>query len=74
MKATRQLEMHADFDSYFRNDNDIKIGWLDDVIESDEEDGYPSFKIVIPGISEWQNRYQKATDFDECKTDPSHKA
>lgn len=74
MKATRQLEIFPDYDTYYCDDKGISLGWLDDVIESDEEDGYPSFKIVIPGISEWQNRYQKATDFDECKTDPSHKA
>lgn len=71
MKAKRQFEIYADYNSYYSDEKGISLGGRDDVIESYEEKGYPSFKIVVPGISEWQNRYQDATDFAEVKTDPS---
>lgn len=45
-------------------------GSSDDIIENTDRDFPPKFSILVPGLSEWCERFAQATDFAETTTVP----
>ena len=71
MNKEHTIYIYPDVNSYYQNESGMCDGFDDDVIESYNESHSLEFRIILPGISEWCNRYQKATDFADCKTSAS---
>lgn len=71
MKQKPYIIISPDIDTLFIDANGCCSCAYGDEIDNDDYELGPCFSIVIPGIEEWLERYENATDFANISTDPN---
>ena len=71
MRKKQFIRICPDCDVLYDDADTCCSNGFGDEIENDELDLGPRFSFVIPGIKEWLQRYEDATDFADTTTDPS---
>lgn len=71
METDHTLYIWPDYDYYIQDEEGKCYGSTDDEVYNNDMDQLPRFSFIVPGISEWWERYVRVTDFAETTTDPS---
>lgn len=71
MGKEHTIYIWPDYDYYIQDEEGMCSGSTDDIVDNVDIDLLPRFSIIVPGISEWCERYVLATDFADTTTDPS---
>lgn len=71
MRNNYSYTITPDYDIFYCDPEGCEYTLYDDELSNDDISLGPCFRFVIPGMEEWQRRYEDATDFASTTTDPS---